>query len=67
MQMNKMAREISPVVTQLSAFILRNYLTVQNISFEFTQLQEFMQAVFVKLNKNLEELLQGQKQIDKAA
>jgi len=60
-QMDNIIRQISPSLVQLSAFILRNYLTAQNTSFEFSQLQEFMQAVFVNLIKNLEELIQEQK------
>lgn len=61
--LNNIVREISPALVQLSAFILRNYLIAQKVSFEFRQLQEFMQAVFIKLVKNLEELIQEQKKI----
>ncbi len=62
-KIDSVIRQISPSLVQLSAFILRNYLTAQNTSFEFSQLQEFMQAVFVNLVKNLEELVQEQKKI----
>ena len=60
---DKIIREISPTLVQLSAFILRNYLTQQKISFEFDQLREFMQTVFVNLVKYLEKLIQEQKKI----
>ena len=60
---NQATKEISPVLIQLSAFILRNYLNSQNVSLEFNQLKEFMQAVFVKLVKNLSELVEEQKKI----
>jgi hypothetical protein len=62
-EFNETTREISPALVQLSAFILRNYLSSQNVSFEFPQLKEFMQAVFVNLVKNLEELVKEQKKI----
>ncbi|MBU0577466.1 hypothetical protein KJ742_03370 [Patescibacteria group bacterium] len=61
----QLVREVSPVLTQLSAFILRNFLTSQKVTFELESLQEFMQAVFVNLIKNLEELVEGQKKIEK--
>jgi hypothetical protein len=60
---DRVTREISPALVQLSAFILRNYLTAQNVSFEFTRLKDFMQAVFLKLVKDLSELVEKQKHI----
>ncbi|MBU0528925.1 hypothetical protein KKF86_04110 [bacterium] len=60
----KLIHEIAPSIIQLSAFILRNYLTEQKVSFEFDQLHEFMQSVFVNIVRNLGELVQGQKQIN---
>ena len=62
-EMHRVTRELSPALVQLSAFILRNYLTTQNISFEFSRLKEFMQTVFVKLVKDLSELIEKQKHI----
>ena len=56
-------REISPVLVQLSAFILRNYLVSKKVAFDIADLQDFMQAVFVQLVKDLEKLVQEQKQI----
>lgn len=61
----KLIHEVSPSIVQLSAFILRNYLKEQGVSFEFDDLHEFMQTVFVKLIKNLGEIVEGQKQISK--
>jgi len=66
-QANQTVREISPSLVQLSAFILRNYLTSQNVAFEISRLKEFMQAVFVKLVKELEALVKEQKQINKGS
>jgi mRNA-degrading endonuclease HigB of HigAB toxin-antitoxin module len=62
-QSNQIVREISPALVQLSAFIFRNYLTSQNVTFEFSRLKEFMQTVFVKLVKDLETLVKEQKQL----
>jgi hypothetical protein len=59
----RLIREISPVMVQLSAFILRNYLLIHKVSFEIADLQDFMQAVFVQLVKDLEKFVQEQKQI----
>jgi hypothetical protein len=56
-------RELSSVVVQLSAFILRNYLIKHEISIEFQILRDFMEGVFLEIVKNLEELIKGQKQL----
>jgi hypothetical protein len=61
---NQAVREISPPLVQLSAFILRNYLTSQKVSFELSQLQEFMQAVFMKMVKDLSELVERQSYLE---
>jgi hypothetical protein len=57
-------RELSQVLIQLSAFILRRYLTDQQIDIEFADLRDFMQEVFVDIVKNLEKLVSEQKQIE---
>ncbi|MFH1012459.1 MAG: hypothetical protein V1760_01805 [Candidatus Peregrinibacteria bacterium] len=57
-------REVSPVVVQLSAFILRNYLSQFEIGFNMEELRDFMQAVFVTIVGKLEALVQGQKQLN---
>ena len=59
----KMVREISPSLVQLSAFVLRNFLTAQDVQHEFEQLQAFMQEVFINLVRHLEELVEEQKKI----
>ena len=59
----KAVREISPSLVQLSAFVLRNFLTAQKITNEFEPLRTFMQEVFVNLVKHLEELVEEQKKI----
>jgi hypothetical protein len=56
-------RELSMVVIQLSAFILRNFLLKHDITVEFQSLRDFMQEVFVEIVKNLEELVKEQKQL----
>ncbi len=56
-------RELSQVLIQLSAFILRRYLTDQQIDIEFADLRDFMQEVFVDIVKNLENLVSEQKKL----
>ena len=56
-------RQLSPVLMQLSAFILRNYLTDHKVDIEFQNLHDFMQGVFVEIVKNLENLVKEQKRI----
>ncbi|MBN1258948.1 hypothetical protein JXA05_04300 [Candidatus Peregrinibacteria bacterium] len=55
--------ELSSVLVQLGAFVLRNYLARQNFSPDFEKLHDFMQAVFVDLVKKLEAAAQEQKRI----
>ncbi len=57
-------REISPVVIQLAAFVLRKFLEYHKITLEFENLRDFMQGVFVEIVKNLEELVKKQKQLN---
>ena len=57
-------RELSSVLVQLSAVILRNYLTDHKVDSEFQTLRDFMQGVFVEIVKNLETLVKGQKKIE---
>lgn len=56
-------RELSPMLIQLSAFILRNYLANHKIDTEFQDLHDFMQGVFVEIVKNLEGLVKEQKKL----
>ena len=56
-------RELFPALIQLSAFVLRNFLTHHKITVEFQNLHDFMQGVFVEIVKNLEELIKEQKQL----
>jgi len=56
-------RELSTVVVQLSAFILRNFLKMHSVEIEFRDLRDFMQTVFLEIVRNLETLLQEQKQL----
>lgn len=56
-------REISPMLVQLSSFILRNYLTKNGLNIEFEILRDFMQGVFVEMIKNLETIVKEQKKI----
>ena len=58
-------RQLSPIPIQLSAFILRNYLTKHQIEIEFENLRDFMQGVFVEIVKNLEDKLKKQKHLEK--
>lgn len=63
-QVAHIIREISPVLVQLAAFILRNYLVSKKVVFDIADLQDFMQAVFVQLVKDLEKLVQEQKRME---
>ena len=56
-------RELSSVLIQLSAFILRKYLTGHKIDIEFQALHDFMQNVFVEIVKKLEGMVKGQKKM----
>ena len=56
-------RELSPIPVQLSAFILRKYLTNHSLDVDFQGLKDFMQGVFVEIVKNLEHLVKEQKKI----
>ena len=64
-EIGEIIQEVSPTLIQLATFILRNYLNKFQIQFEFEQIHSFMQTVFVELIKNLSELVQGQKQLEK--
>lgn len=57
-------REISPPLVQLSAFIMRNYLAVQDTHVDVQKLRDFMQSVYFRLLQDLEEMVQGQKKIE---
>jgi hypothetical protein len=61
----ELVREISPPFVQLSAFILRNYLAMQETQVEVQKLREFMENVYFKIIQDLEEMMQGQKKLEK--
>ena len=46
-------RQISPVLIQLSAFILRNYLAKHQAAMEYEDLRGFMEMVFLEIVKTL--------------
>lgn len=46
-------KAISPVLVQLSAFILRNYLASHQITMEYSHLRDFMEGVMVEIVKSL--------------
>ncbi len=50
-------REIAPPFVQLSAFIMRRFFSMQELSVEFEELHGFMQASCVRLVRHLEDLL----------
>ncbi len=56
-------RILSPVLVQLSAFILRNFLLKHDFTIEFQTLRDFMQGVYVEIIKNLEVLIKEQKKL----
>lgn len=60
----EVVHKISPSLIQLSAFIMRDYLAMQQTQIEVKRLQEFMQTIYVRLLQSIEELIKGQKQLD---
>lgn len=56
-------RHLSPVLVQLSTFILRRFLLEHQKEVDFQPLHDFMQKVWVGLLKSLETLVQEQKQV----
>jgi hypothetical protein len=46
-------KRISPVLVQLSAFILRNYLASHQITMEYANLRDFMEGMMVEIVKSL--------------
>jgi len=57
-------REISPSFVQLSAFIMRNHLAMQDTKVDYEKLREFMQSVYVKMVQELESMVQGQGRLE---
>lgn len=60
---NELVHEISPPFVQLSAFIMRNYLAMQETHVEVQKLRDFMENVYFRMIQDLEEMVQGQKKI----
>lgn len=46
-------KQISPVLIQLSAFILRNFLAKHQVAMEYADLRDFMERVFLEIVKTL--------------
>ncbi len=46
-------KKISPVLVQLSAFILRNYLAAHQLNMEYSDLRDFMEGVMLEIVKSL--------------
>ncbi|QQR83746.1 hypothetical protein IPJ72_00845 [Candidatus Peregrinibacteria bacterium] len=63
MLMKTTDRPLSPALIQLSAFVLRRYFESNQISMEFEHLYDFMQDVFVKIAKELANLISGQRKL----
>lgn len=62
---DQLIREISHPFVQLSAFIMRNYLAIQETQIDFQTLREFLESVYLKMMQDLEEMMQGQKKLEK--
>lgn len=60
----EVVQEICLPFIQLSAFIMRNFLAMQNTQVEYEILHDFMQSVYIKMIEELAEMLQGQKQLN---
>ena len=61
---NEIVTEISPALVQLSAFIMRNYLAMQETQVDVKILRDFMENVFFKILQDIEEMVQGQRKIE---
>ncbi len=61
---DEIIKEISPPFVQLSAFIMRNYLTMQDTNVDVQKLRDFMENVYFKMLQDLEEMMQGQKKLE---
>jgi len=61
---NELVHEISPPFVQLSAFIMRNYLAMQETHVEVQKLRDFMENVYFRMIQDLEEMVQGQKKLE---
>ncbi len=55
--------EISAPFVQLSAFIMRNYLAMQNTHIEYEKLHDFIQSVYLKMIQDIEEMAHSQKKL----
>ena len=62
----EVVQEISPAFVQLSAFIMRNYLAMQQTQIEFQVLRDFVEKVYLKMLQDLEEMVQGQRKLGEA-
>jgi len=56
-------REISPSFIQLSTFMLRDYLAMQNTEVEFDLLSGFIQSAYLKIISELKDQVTDQKQL----
>jgi hypothetical protein len=61
---NELIHEISPPFVQLSAFIMRNYLSMQETHVDVKKLRDFMENVYFRMIQDLEEMMQGQKKLE---
>ena len=60
----ELVKEISPPFVQLSAFIMRNYLAMQETHVDIQTLRDFVENVYFKMLQDLEEMVQGQKKLE---
>lgn len=60
----ELVHEISAPFVQLSAFIMRNYLAMQETNVDVKKLRDFMENVYFRIIQDLEEMMQGQKVIE---
>ncbi|MBN2306819.1 hypothetical protein JXD20_02440 [Candidatus Peregrinibacteria bacterium] len=62
---NEIVKEISPPFVQLSAFIMRYYLAMQETHIDVETLRDFMENIYFKMLQDLEEMTRGQKRLEK--
>jgi hypothetical protein len=54
-------KQLSQTLVQLSAFILRNFLAKNNLTFEYEVLRSFMEENFIEIVKTLEQWMKENK------
>ncbi len=60
-------KEISPPFLQLSTFIMRNFLAMDNTQVDYEILHDFMQSAYLKMLLDLEAFVKGQRHLESSS